>query len=81
MSVLLIWEEVPEDTKFYRLDGELAEAAIAAHGCYVNMFNGDPNGAADKLSEMLGSMEPMDKEAGPISGEGIDKIVMSGFLL
>lgn len=81
MSVLLVWEEVPESTTFYLLDGDAADAAVAAHQCYVNMVDGDPQGAADKLSELLVGIKPLNLDDGPISADDIEKIVVSGFLL
>jgi hypothetical protein len=46
MNVLLIWEEVPDNTKAYVLvpgkDDELIELAKAAHGYFVNGEDNDP---------------------------------------
>ena len=53
MQVLLIWEGIPESTKLYLLDGKMADTAVKAHGCYVNMVDGDPDGAAEALNQAL----------------------------
>ena len=79
-TVLLVWEEVPEATKFYRLEGADAEIALAAHGCFVNMVDGDPEEHAERLSLLLEDKTPMENVF-PVDLSGYDKLVVSGFLL
>jgi len=81
MSVLLVWQEIPENIRFFVLDGELADKAVRAHNCFVNMVDGDPDGAADELSDALTNLEPLDCESGPIELSGVTKAVTSGFML
>lgn len=80
MTVLLVWEEVPENISFYLLEGEAAQKAISAHGCYINMVDGDPNGAAEQLNEILPDLIPLDKSK-PIPTTGIGYVVYAGFLM
>lgn len=79
MKVLLIWEEVPEKTTLYSLEGEMAELAIAAAGYYINS---EDNNAVHALSEKLSSLESLGHsychEAFDISGH--DKAVIAGFV-
>jgi hypothetical protein len=80
MKVLLIWEEIPERTKLYSLEGELAELAIASAGYFVNA---ESNAAVEKLSDELATIEPLGHadchEAFDISGH--DKVVIAGFIM
>lgn len=81
MKVLLIWEEVPDSTKLYSLEGELAELAIKSAGCYINVTEDCP--ALDKLSEHLTALKPIGDGvihlAFDISGH--DKVVICGFVM
>ena len=81
MHVLLVWQEIPENTKFFALDGEMAELAVKAHNCFVNMVDGDPGGHADALNMALESVDPLDHEAGPIHTGETTVVVTSGFML
>ena len=81
MKVLLVWQEIPENTRFFMLDGEHAELAIRAHNCFVNMVDGDPDDAADALSTALEGIAPLDHKAGPIDIAGVAKVVTSGFMM
>lgn len=80
MKVLLVWQEIPERTTFFILEGEVAELAIQAHGCFVNMVDGDPDGAADALNAALDGKENAD-DAKPIDLDGISQLVTSGFMM
>lgn len=80
MKVLLIWEEIPESIKLFSLEGELAEMAFKAHGCYVNMVDGDPNDYADNLSQALIDVKDLDQSK-PIPFDSFDYVVLSGFLM
>lgn len=63
MNHLLIWEEVPENTKAYVLEPEdvnLIELAKAAHGHFINESGDDPNEAVNKLSEALLELESVE---------------------
>ena len=44
---------------FYLLEGDLAEAAIAAHGQFINI---NPDDKAAKLDNLLEGVEPISKE-------------------
>lgn len=81
MKTLLIWEEIPESTKLYLLDGELAELALKAHNQFVN--GGDDDDYADRLSVSLEGLEPLD-DSQPIAINDINEpvnVVISGFIM
>ena len=93
MKVLLIWEEVPENTVAYVLepgkDDELIMLAEAAHGHFVNAVN--ENEATDKLNELLYA-EDMDNARkrdfdmernryATIPGGPYSAVYISGFIL
>lgn len=83
MKVLLVWEEVPEFTKFYLLEGDLADLAMRAHNHFVNTDT-DPDDAADRLSQAMGEqkIKPLESE-NPIALAGlhVDHVVLAGFVL
>lgn len=81
MKVLLVWQEIPENTRFFLLEGEQAELAIKAHNCFVNMVDGDPEEAADALNMALEGVTPLDHDAGPIDVAGVSKVVTAGFMM
>ena len=88
MRVLLIWEQVPETTTLYALEGELAELAIEAAGYYIN---GEDNDAVLKLSERISDLECDPNytalghnechEAFDVTGVSFDKVVIAGFIM
>ena len=86
MRVLVIYEEVPEDTKTYVLDVTDDEwhSIERAHGMYINTedCNGAELAACQTLSEMLVGEEELPKNT-PISVRllCLDKILISGFVL
>lgn len=72
MRYLLIWEEIPENTKAYILtddNPELLELARQSHGYYVNA---DDNAAVHQLSEELDKLEGSDYDG---THGGHEKIV------
>jgi hypothetical protein len=81
-KVLLVWEEIPESTKFFMLDGELAELALKAHHCFINMVDGDPNEYADQLNCKLVELEiePIDISS-PIDIKEPCTVCLAGFLM
>jgi hypothetical protein len=83
MKVLLVWEEVPETTNFFLLEGDLADLAMQAHNCFINTDT-DPNDAADRLNRALGERKitPINVDQ-PIAIKdlGIDHVVLAGFVL
>lgn len=81
MKVLLVWQEIPEHTRFFMLEGDKADLAIKAHGCFANMVDGDPDEAADALNVALEGIEPLDDAAGPIDAAGVTKVVTAGFMM
>lgn len=80
MKVLVIYLTVPEieDTKSYILEGEEAELAVKCHNKFIN-YDEDETGDLDRLSEILHNHEPITSL--PFSTEGVDKVVLSGFVL
>jgi len=80
MKVLLVWEEFPEATKLYSLEGRLAELAIQAAGYYINA---EENDAVNELNIELQNLEVLGHsechEAFDISGH--DKGVIAGFVI
>lgn len=80
MKVLLVWQEIPEHTRFFMLEGVAADIAVKAHGCYVNMVDGDPAGAAESLNAALEGIEPLD-ETNPIDLDGVSRMVTSDFMM
>lgn len=79
MKVLLVWEEVPENTKFYLLDGELAELAVRAHGCFVNT-DLDPEGNGEALSEALVNVAAL-PQTSPMQMTEPVTVVTAGFVM
>ncbi len=85
MKILLVWELVPEDTKFYLLDvsEEEAKKIEACHGWLINSVNWNNNlENLNWLSEYLVGKDPLER----VEGEGfrlgqVDLIVQSGFFL
>jgi hypothetical protein len=78
MKVLLVWEEVPENTKFYVLEGETAELALQCAGIFINSNN--PEGSPiEQLSELLPTMKHHDIDS-PIDGP-FEKVVVAGFVM
>jgi hypothetical protein len=65
MKVLLIWEEIPERTKLYSLEGDLAELAIKCAGQYIG---GSENNSPEiiELNEKITDL--------PLFGSGEDTI-------
>jgi len=88
-KVLIIWEEIPEETKFFIEDfqNEELEKVLKAHGQLVNESGKFPE--AEWLSEILVNKDPifsseMRKGMNAIDLKGIvglDFIVWSGFML
>jgi len=78
MKVLLVWEDIPETTKFYLLDGNLAAAAIAAHRQIINST--DESEHASRLCDMLEGIEPISDDH-PFEIDEKVTVVYSGFYL
>lgn len=82
MKVLLVWENVPETTKLYSLEGELAELAIQAAGHYGNANDND---AVNQLNEALSGLKAFGDsqilEAFDIANHNYDKVVICGFIM
>lgn len=90
-KVLIIWEEIPEESKLFlvELDGEELEKAFKAHGQLVNCTQTKSDGA-EFLSEFLVDKTPImdsakiqEKKLAPINVKelGAEFIVWSGFML
>jgi hypothetical protein len=77
MKVLLVWEEVPENTKFYVLEGETAELALQCAGQFVNSNNESDD--VDRLSVIIDSLPSFSADS-PIDGP-FDKVVVAGFMM
>lgn len=77
MKVLLVWEEVPENTKFYVLEGETAELALQCAGQFVNSNN--ESDEIDQLSTVIDGLPSFSIDT-PIEGP-FDKVVVAGFLM
>lgn len=65
MSVLLVWDENPEEISMYLIDHptpEQLDILNAAHGSWINAQNEpDQDAALDKLAELLDSEWKNDK--------------------
>lgn len=57
MKVLCIFEFIPEETKLYFLEDQLADLALAAHNQIIGAS--DNSEAASALSEALDAVEPV----------------------
>jgi hypothetical protein len=77
MKVLLVWEEVPENTKFYVLEGEIADLALKCAGQYVNTV--EETDEIEQLSEAIGGHPSFGIDE-PIEGP-FDKVVVAGFIM
>jgi hypothetical protein len=81
-NVFVIWEEIPETTKFYLLglEGAKLKKVLKAHNQLVNSTNDSK--AAEALMELLENEKPFPSDkAFEVKGQSIDYIVWSGFLL
>ena len=88
-KVLIIWEEIPEETKLFvlELEGKELEKALKAHGQLVNCSNTETDGA-DFLSEFLEDEIPVlssskigKSKAFNVKELNLDYVVWSGFML
>jgi hypothetical protein len=81
--VFIIWEEVPESTKFYvaDLEGAALKKALRAQGQFVGSTENPAD--ADYLSDkILPKLTELDGSAAfDVKDLGIDHIVHCGFLL
>ena len=77
MRVLLVWEAVPETTKFYVLEGATADLALKCAGKYINSV--DETDEVISLNEQLEDIPSFSTDA-PIDGP-FDKVVVAGFLM
>lgn len=79
MKVLLVWEEIPETTKFYVLDvaGEDLENLRSAHGKFINSDMDDD--LAEWISKFLEDKEPQDHTT-PFKFAG-GEVILSGFMM
>lgn len=77
MKVLVIYELVPEEIKAYVVEGEDAELAINCHRKYLNS---DDIPELEELSLVLEGKEELDSSS-PLSAEGYDSVVFTGFIL
>lgn len=81
MKVLLIWENVPESTDGYMLEGELAELAISCAGLYL--IDGEfTKEELDRITRLYAALEGLPKLAidKPIT-EPHDAVVVCGCIL
>ena len=90
-KVLVIWEEIPEESKLYllELDGEELKKTLEAHGQLVGCTDTKSDGV-EFLSEFLVGKTPimdsskiLGKKAAPINVKelGAEFIVWSGLML
>ena len=81
MKVLLIWEEIPDSTKLYSLEGELAELAIKSAGHHIGVTK--DCSALDKLNDQLETLEPIGDGGTHLAFNisGHDKVVICGFVM
>jgi hypothetical protein len=84
MKVLIVYEEVPEDTKFYAVEvtPDEWEWMRKTHRNYINgpMVDSAAQSACDQLSLWLEDREAL-KAAEPIDVRGFDYVLSTGFLL
>lgn len=81
--VLIIWEEIPEDTKFYKLDleGKDLKKVLKAHGQIINTVDREGD-EVNFLSDMLEKATPCkDDKAFDVAKDKIDYVVHAGFML
>ena len=82
-KVFIIWEEVPESTKFYLadLEGAALKRTLRAQGQFVNST--EESAAADYVSDkILPKLVALDGSAAfDVQALGIEHIVHCGFLL
>lgn len=76
MKVLLVWEEVPETTKLYVLEGELAELAIKSAGVFINIDDTEGH-PIEELAEVLPTLKHHEITE-PLNGP-FDTVVVCGF--
>jgi len=88
MKVLLIWQQIPEETTGYILDGYLAELAIQSAGKYINLDDLAEDHPIMKLNNELVADYNGDRESLtkidldiPISAGMFEVIVVCGFIL
>lgn len=79
MKVLVIYELIPEETKFYLVDaeGDDLERMKAAHGVYANYDEDDD--AAVWLNDWLEGKEALTLAQGEPLRADFDLVVYSGF--
>ncbi len=84
MKVLVVYEMVPEETKFYIVEADAVdlEWMKATHGYFVNQADIPPAiaKALDKMSAFLETVESLSAEL-PITLNGVDLLIHTGFLL
>lgn len=78
MKVLLIWEQIPEETSFYLLEGKAAEAATAAHGQLIGST--EDSAAAERLAALLKNEIPLPLDK-PFQTGGDVVVVFSGWIM
>lgn len=78
MSLLLIWENVPENTKAFVLEGREADLACLSAGVYINSDDTEGH-AIEELNELLEGRPSLDVDK-PIKGP-FDEVVICGFIM
>lgn len=81
--VLIIWEEIPEETKFYKLDleGKDLKKVLKAHGQIINTVDLEGE-EVNFLADMLEKAKPCSGDtAFDVAKEEIDYVVHAGFML
>ena len=78
MSLLLIWENVPEDTRAFVLEGREADLARLSAGVYINSDDTEGH-AIEDLNNLLADHKPLDVSK-PIKGP-FDEVVICGFIM
>lgn len=84
VRILIIYEEVPESTKFYTMDvtGDQWDRLKLTHGCFVNGADNtdDVEAALTALAELLVDHPQLDSTS-PIDVRGFDYVLWTGFFL
>lgn len=80
--LLLIWEEVPETTKYYQfdIDSPIARLALRCAGAFVNSVATPDDHPVHELSEMLNQSHGSDDISKPIQGP-FATVVICGFIM
>lgn len=82
-KLLLIWEEIPENTKLYAFDegSELAKLAEGSAGKFINCDDLEEDDPIHALSEKLADAEEIGGRSGNIVQGPFSRVVICGFAM